>query len=312
MLLDHEPLIMPLTEKNLQVAQRVASQSQVAAVQTKLYLNSLALQAATIYFQGLELPMSPKLADSDQAGWSLMTGSFDLHLTGLGSLECCAVLPGVTHAAISPESWENRIGYLIVEIDEHDRAAKILGFVKSANDRLEVPLSEIESLDSLLDYLEALEQNNSLASRLSQWLQAAELAAMKGWQLIEESLAPRNPQLAVRSLPITSNQLRFKRSLIISQDPAALDLVLALRPMSDRKVGVTISLRSQLPNQAFPEDLAVTMITDDNDQAPINLTPNATSKTTNGDLIAFSGSPGDRFSVLITTGDYTYSESFEI
>lgn len=307
MTLNHEPLAISLTQRNIQVARQVASQSTVAIVQTRLYLNALALQAGTLYFQGLDLAMSPELADSSQASWSLMTGSFDLYLTGLGALECCAVLPGDNDVIIPPESRENRLGYLVIEIDELNGTANLLGFLQSVGDRLVVPLSAVKSLDQLLDYLEDLERQTSLAARLSQWLQAAELAAMKGWELIEESLIPKNPLVAVRSRPTISNQVRFKRMLAIARHDSDLELVLLLQPVGDQKLKVTISLRPASLGQTLPEDLAIALRTDDN-QEPINLKPNPV----NGDLINFSGSTGDRFAISITTGDYTYSESFEI
>jgi hypothetical protein len=299
------------SDKNIQLAYKIAAQSANSALHSHLYLNALALQVAMLYCRGLGLNPKSELADSSQIAWSLMTGSFDLYLPNLGSLECCAVLPGATHVAIAPESWGNRIGYLVVEVDELAQSATFLGFIRCADEQLSIPLAKLESIDALLDHLEALEQSFIMHSCLNQWLQNAELATKAGWTIVQKLTSPTSSQLAVRLAPPLSSSLhqplQFKRSLSLARGTDRMGLFLGLQQLNHQKMGITLSLRPETPCQTLPNDLSITL-TGGDDQVHLSVQP----KTTDHFLVNFSGTAGDHFAVLIKIGDISYSESFEI
>lgn len=312
MILDQSTsLKIEFSDQNRYLAHKIAAQTIDPAIQNHLYRHALALQAAALYFQGLGLSSNLELADSSHAAWSLMTGSFDLYLTDLGSLECCAVLPEATHVAIAPESWGNRIGYLIIEIDDSTNSAALLGFIRSVDQQMTVPLTELESLDALLDHLEALEQSVTMHARLNQWLQDTDLASKTGWKVVKKLSAPRISPLAVRLTPAVGSSLKqplqFKRSLSLARGDDRMELFLGLQQLNHQKMGITLSLRPEAPCQALPNDLLIALMGDD-DQVHLSVQP----KTTDHFVVNFSGAAGDHFSLLIQVGDITYSESFEI
>ncbi len=84
----------------------------------------------------------------------------DLMVQGLGKLECRPLLPdtenkGVCH--LPPEVWEERIGYIVVEIDRSRKKATLLGFSPIAKNG-QLLLNQLQPLTDLLQHLESLKQ----------------------------------------------------------------------------------------------------------------------------------------------------------
>ena len=78
----------------------------------------------------MELETDLEASDS----WNIVTQTLmdvaDLDVTDIGKLECRPVYPHAEFCRIPQEVWEDRIGFVGVEINEDNLEAKLLGFVK--------------------------------------------------------------------------------------------------------------------------------------------------------------------------------------
>ncbi len=110
-----------------------------------------------------------------------------------GLLECRPVLPRDEFCYIPPEVSSERIGYMVVEIDEADRQARILGFVESVQTE-KLPLTRLKPLQDFLVYLRspfvtpvgedivggAVARVGGSLVKLSEWFEGL---FDKGWEL---------------------------------------------------------------------------------------------------------------------------------
>jgi hypothetical protein len=143
----------------------------------QVYLNTLAVYAVNTYLQcrGFETDLD-KSASYDPVMQMLMDTA-DLVVKNRGKLECRPVLPDAEVVCVPAEVWEERIGYVAVQLHESLREATLLGFVKKVA-RSELPLSQLRSLEELPRYLNKI---NPLVN-LSQWFENVFDAS---WQAVE-------------------------------------------------------------------------------------------------------------------------------
>ncbi|TAF56252.1 MAG: DUF1822 family protein [Oscillatoriales cyanobacterium] len=148
-------LTIPIAPAAQRSAQTLAQQQSNPKKAKRVYLNALAVHAVNLYFQCMEIDTD--LAASDI--WNPVVQKFmdvaDLDVKGIGKLECRWVSAGEECISIPAEVRSDRIGYIAVEMAESLQDLKLLGFVKNG-DREKVPLSELESIDNLLEYLDEL------------------------------------------------------------------------------------------------------------------------------------------------------------
>ncbi len=176
-----EPLPMPITQSSLQLARQFAAQQRHPQRQEQVYFNTLAVLAVHDYLQILNIETDLTECDSWNPAMRLFTDAADLYIKGLGKIECRPVRnlhqnqatandnlsanPPV-NCPVPVEARADRIGYIAVEIDEDEKAAKLLGFSPNAETG-ELVLSELHSLD---DFLVNLEHLFDAKVDLNQWL----------------------------------------------------------------------------------------------------------------------------------------------
>ncbi|HBE18182.1 MAG TPA: hypothetical protein DEA78_10140, partial [Cyanobacteria bacterium UBA11159] len=160
---------MPITETAIKTAHKFADQQPTLDKKEQVYLNTLAVLAVRDYLQLMEIDTDLANSDSWHPVVRLCADIADLNLPGLGRLECRPVKvfnsdgksslselsPCSNICSVPPEVWCDRIGYVVVQIDEEKREANLLGFAKNAG-KGELYFNQLESLDSLLEYLEKL------------------------------------------------------------------------------------------------------------------------------------------------------------
>lgn len=198
-------LPMPITNRAIQTARQFAASVLNQQESQQIYLNTLAVWAVHDYLQLMEIDTDLAQSDSWHPVLRICVDVADLMVTGLGKLECRPVSLSnlenqevwlnqlnesksltINSCCIPPEVWDDRIGYVVVEINQQRQEARLLGFAKTAGDE-ELILSELEPMDALLLYLEELTKNskkaaNSSLTNLGQWL----LSVFEcGWQDIE-------------------------------------------------------------------------------------------------------------------------------
>ncbi len=149
-----------LTPEAFRIARKFQSQYDEPEKARQVYLNILAVYAVDFYCDCMGIETDLEASDSlDIITQSLMDVA-DLELTNLGKLECRPVLPKEPTCYIPSDTWENRIGYVAVGINEEDRQATLIGFYPAVNPlemTEQVSLDDFQSLSSLLDHLSRLE-----------------------------------------------------------------------------------------------------------------------------------------------------------
>ena len=177
---------VPLTSEAYIKARQYASQHQNTNKSQQIYRNILAVQAAKFYCQLMGIETDQKNSDSFDITNQILMKIADLELTNFGKLECIPIIAGNKFCQIPPETWENRIGYLIVEIDESTRAATLKKFLPPLHPlqmKEKFAIAELEPLDRFLEHLANLEE--AIA-----FLQSQDAVARKVRDKLEDNSIP--------------------------------------------------------------------------------------------------------------------------
>lgn len=186
---------VPIPEKFRQTAWEFAQAQPTQEKAKQIYLNTLAVQVVDSYLTMLDIPTELESSYSWHPRGRLIADVADLVLTGVGRLECRYVRSGDRSCHIPPEVWDNRIGYVVVEIDKTCKEGKIRGFIPNVTTP-EINLEQLQPLTVLLEY--------SHLVHLRQWLEGIYTT---NWQSIEELSQQRSTQLAFRSKRVRGFEL---------------------------------------------------------------------------------------------------------
>jgi len=255
--MNKEPsLPMPLTQKAIQTAQQFAAEQPYPQEAKQIYLNTLAVLAVHDYLQLMEIETELTQSDSWNPVVRMCEDVADLMVEGLGKLECRPVRASQTAVLIPPEALDERIGYIVVEIDESNKQATLLGFSQTAQAG-ELALNQLRSLYELLAHLDYLAQSRV---NLSQWLVNAD--STTAWQGVESPVEtePVTPAATNSSEPKLNLGQRFEN--ILNQGWQTMEELFASFDNRELQLQFRGSLPLQQPTLTFP-------------QAGINLFPNA-------------------------------------
>ncbi|MGL5064263.1 MAG: DUF1822 family protein [Microcoleus sp.] len=151
---------VPLTSKAFKLAKTFQEQYANPAKARQIYLNTLAVYAVDSYCQCLGIETDLEACDSLNPAIQPLMDVADIEIAGIGKLECRPVLPKDENCYIPADTWENRIGYLAVEIDESSREATLFGFYSTINplEMMEqISCDSFQPLEAFLDHLHRLE-----------------------------------------------------------------------------------------------------------------------------------------------------------
>ncbi|MCC3584438.1 MAG: DUF1822 family protein [Oscillatoriales cyanobacterium] len=300
-------LTIPIAPAAYRSAQTLAQQQSDRGKAKQVYLNALAVHAVDFYFQCMEID-----TDLDASNiWNPAIQKFmdiaDLDVKGIGKLECRWVSPGEEGVSIPAEVRSDRIGYVAVEIGQSLEEVKLLGFVKNG-DREKVPLSDLESIDNLLEYLDELKPVN-----LSQWLHNIVGSGWHTAQTLFESkpelqFAFRSPQVVEKSASADVH-VPVKRGKLLNLEWGKEQVALFVELMTTDEPDIDISVEVYPTNGQtnLPNDLQLMVLDDEGEplmQARANKTENL--------LFELSGEPGEHFSVKLALGDFSVTENFLI
>ena len=177
---------VPLTSEAYIKARKYSSEHQNTNKSQQIYRNILAVQAALFYCQSMGIETDQKNSDRFNITTQILMNIADLELTNFGKLECIPVIAGNKNCHIPPETWENRIGYLIVEIDESTRKATLKKFLPPLHPlqmKETFAIAELASLDRFLEHIANLEE--AIA-----FLQSQDAIASKVRDKLEEHSIP--------------------------------------------------------------------------------------------------------------------------
>ncbi|MEG4515475.1 MULTISPECIES: DUF1822 family protein [unclassified Microcoleus] len=209
-----QSLPMPITQNAIRLAWQFASEHNHPPKVEQLYLNTLAVLAVCDYLKLLDIETDLTKGDSWNPVIRLFENVADLYIKGLGKIECrplrsahkqgekaqknsAANLPEICPVPI--EARDERIGYIVVEIDEDEKEARLLGFSPSAGTG-ELVLSELHSLDDFLLHLEHISESQI---NLRLWL---ENIFSSEWESVESIFNPQ-PEASPTEIenPVKSN-----------------------------------------------------------------------------------------------------------
>lgn len=266
----------------------------------QVYLNTLAVYAVNFYLQcrGFETDLE-KSASWNPVMQRLMDTA-DLVVKNRGKLECRPVLPDTEVVCVPLETWEDRIGYVAVQLNESLREATLLGFVEKVT-RSELPLSQLRSLEALPRYLN--QAKLPVLVNLSQWFESVFEA---GWQAVDAILGTQPTQLAFcyRSVPKVSRC----KLIELGTPNQCVAMIVAVTQESEQEMSISVEVQPPKGQTYLPSNLQV-MVIDGDGETVMDAHTQRENKTIQFEL---GGEPGDCFDVKVALGNISVTENFAI
>lgn len=323
--LENSALPLPITLMAHRKAQEFASTQPTPQKVEQVRLNTLAVYAVNDYLQLMGIPTDLTVGDSWNPITRLCANVADLEIIGVGRLECRPLRVHEQNCYIPPEVWSDRIGYVVVQIDESASEATVLGFTQSA-DQEELPLSQLLPVEQLIDRLnqplpEAVAVTSSRPHRtkvnLNQWLTNI---FDTGWQTVESLLNPPEFELAFRfrtadsavlaDSEASSNGIRRAKlidlGIQLAGNPVAL--VVEITPESEQKTNILLQLHPASNQLYLPPLLQLTVL----DENGVVFLEAQSRSADNYMQLQLSGVPGEQFSVKVALGNASIMEEFMI
>lgn len=206
--------IVAIAESDRQIALKFALQQPNRERAIQVYLNTLAVLTVKRCLDIVEIATDLAASDCWNPFCRLGADLADLKVAGIGYLECRPVAADRQDCYIPPEALENRIGYLVVQLQKPYQEATILGFVPKAM-QINLPLSQLQPLSELFVHLENLKIPLGPTVSLRQWLNNTvdtmwqNVAVDAVWQTVDDVLiAPPQPSFAFRNIKLKSEQIQ--------------------------------------------------------------------------------------------------------
>ncbi|MEA5467161.1 DUF1822 family protein [Leptothoe sp. PORK10 BA2] len=177
-------LFVPLTTADREQAERIARLQVTDEEATRVYRNTLAVLATAQYLKMLDIDSDLEASYSFNPAVQLVADMADLYIPETRRcIECRSVHPGESRVYIPEEVWEDRLGFVIVQINDNGTRADLLGFVTEVSIE-QLPLSYLHPLDELVD---VIEDTPTLVTVLSDWLQGK---VSEAWRTLTEIAQP--------------------------------------------------------------------------------------------------------------------------
>lgn len=214
-------LFIPLTAADREQAASLARLQVTVAGATRVYRNTLAVLATAQYLKMLEIDSDLTTSYSLNPAVQLVADIADLYIPEARKrIECRSVYPGEQSVSIPEEVWEDRLGFVIVKVDENGTRADLLGFVPEVTVE-NLSLSYLRPLEELI---RAIEDVPIPVTPLRDWLQGKASAA---WKTLTEISQPPAKTLAPafrNRSSIRSNELVERmRRIYVEQHRSSLD-----------------------------------------------------------------------------------------
>lgn len=324
-----------------QFAQRLSDQPTQAK---QVYLNTLCVCAVYDYL--FQMGYEPELSNSDS--WSPVMHSVinvaDVSIPGIGQIECRAVLPGDEFMTVPPEVWEDRLGYIAVQVgplplnlEVKDltidqlrslQTAKLLGFIeKVATEK--VSLTELQSMKAVQRILEQrsplvpafLSYLHQPIIQLTQWLQDI---YNDGWQSVDDLLSIHHPQAALNFRGSLTKELnaeidvsqeahdliRQGKRLNFDSGTAGNQIILLVgfTPSIQKEIDIVVDIYPAYEQSYLPPDLNLMLINQSGE-------PVIQMKATDNNphmRLRFSGESGEYFGIKLDMDGKSFTEAFLI
>jgi hypothetical protein len=315
--LDNSALPLPISQIARTTAQQFANQQPTPEKAQQVRLNTLAVSVVNDYLQMMEIPTDLRASDSWNPIMQLSTNVADLQIPSIGRLECRPVDLHEQVCTVPPETWEERVGYVVVQIDESLQEAKLLGFRRNVATET-LPLSRLQPLEALIDRLAQLRTSPvKTLVNLSQWF-ADQCEA--GWQTVESlwDLLESQPGYAFRS-PVITEAASLNQSEAITRRAKLIDLgitiinqpvmlIVEIDPEVNQQTNIRLQLHSTGNQLYLPTGVQLTVL---DESGAVFLEAEARSAD-NYIQLQFRGEIQERFSVQVSLDDMSITENFVI
>ncbi len=289
-------LLLPEAHSRAELFRRHQSNPQKAK---QVYLNTLAVYAVKSYLQHLKFETDWSASDSWNPVMQTLMDVADLEVKARGFLECRPVLSDSPLCYVPPEVWSERIGYVVVQLNESLSEATLLGFVEKVTKK-ELSLSQLRSLEDLPRYLNQIEP----AVNLSQWFKNV---FETGWQTLEALLGTNSPELAFR-YHLRKKSVQRAKLIELERQGESVAMIVALTPKSEPEMVIVVEVQPQKGQTYLPLNMAL-MVLDEEGETVME----AQTRDQNKNIqLQFNGEPGDRFSIKVILGDVSVKEDFVI
>jgi hypothetical protein len=314
---DNFAVPLPITQAARTTAQQFANQQPTPEKAEQVRLNTLAVWVVNDYLQMMDITTDLTASDSWNPVMRLFADVADLAMPTVGRLECRPISSFEHICSVPPETWEERVGYVVVQIDESLQEAKLLGFVPQVA-REELPLSQLQPPEAFIEHLGQLRQSPaSTLVNLSQWFVGI---FESGWQNLEALWNSQEPGLAYafRS-PEIFEQQTANQSDVVTRRAKLLDLgiqiadqplmlIVELSPQADQKTSIRLQLHPTGNQLYLPLGVQLTVL---DDTGTVFLEAQARSAD-NYIQLQLRGDIGERFSVRVALDDISITEQFVI
>ncbi|MEH2453029.1 DUF1822 family protein [Nostoc sp.] len=315
--LDDFALTLPISQSARITAQQFANQQPNPEKAEQVRLNTLAVWVVNDYLEMMDIPTDLQASDSWNCVIRLCGNIADLEVPSVGRLECRPVQEHQQICSIPPETWEERVGYLVVQFDESLQEARLLGFMPSVATET-LPLEQLQPLEAFIDHLSQLRQSpvSSLVN-LSQWF--AGIFEI-GWQTIESlwNVPELRPGYAFRSTEtlelntlnepesITKRAKLIDLGIQILNQPVMLIVEISLE--EDQQTSIRLQLHATGNEIYLPPGVHLTVL-DSSGAVFLNA---QSRKLDNYIQLQFRGEPTEQFSVRVAINDISITEYFRI
>ncbi len=318
---------VPLTRLAHQEAQQFYYEHKNPQKAKQVYLNCLAVYAVEYYLKCLGIQTNKQQSDSFQLIPQTLSNIADLELEEGKKIECRPVLPNQNTCLIPAETWEDRLGYVAVQLNKALTQATLIGFLETVNcqEDEEVLLSKFEPMNKLIEKVTSLENSTSPTRekpaifqltpsspimQITQWLQEE---TQQEWQKLKTLINPQLLEVAVRSgqnlsMLNEAKWVELGKPIQLTALSEPLILGIAFQTMEQSELNISVELYPNLNEKYLPTGLEM-QILDENQQ----LAMQAMTKENNPYLrFSLLAELGDRFSAKITFKEVSFVQEFMV
>jgi Protein of unknown function (DUF1822) len=314
-------LSLPISLSARNIAQVFAEQQPTREKADKVLLNTLSVLTIKYYLDLMGVATNLNVGDSWNPVLRLCTDASDLEVSGIGRLECRAIYASQNFCYIPAETWNQRVAYIVLVMDESLLEAKILGFSPSVETE-ELPLIQLQPPEGLTKYLQEYKQikeeiKTPTLVNLSQWFAGI---VESGWQTIESifSQPEYRPLYLFRggestlinlkgeTIPATRRGKIIDLGIQIANQPVIL--IVEISPHENQKTNVRLQLHPT-GNQIYLQSGIMLTVLDESG----NVFLEAQSRSADNYIqLQFSGEIGERFGVKVGFDEASITEHFVI
>lgn len=290
---------VPLSGADFKLAQKFSCEQKDADKSKQVFLNTLAVLAVNFYCQCLKVETNLEESTIGHYNRRILMDSADLKIDVLGKLECRPVLPNENICYVPSEVWSDRVGYVVVEIDEEAKKAILFGFVEQIETN-ELPLAQLPDIDNLVDLL-LLAKNKQLLERTfaKNWDNNISKRILDAKQ--QKFFCLNDPALPTIDKSITSPLYRAK---YITLKRRTFILFVRITPTKEGKFQLLVEVESDR-GEKIPSDLNLKLL------SLSDQTLNA-SQTKRGNYISlnYKLQLGESFQIQVKRAEEIHTEQF--